>query len=178
MPIYTKKGDKGKTVLANGKIVSKANIRVMTYGTVDELNSLLGVIISGIRVKNGMKTELLGIQDDLLEIASVLANPGAESIGLLGKRVKAFEISIDNMTMKMPPLRNFILPGGNRTASLFHLGRTVCRRAERDVVLLSQKERVDQNILIYLNRLSDLLFTMARFVNFKDKIKEEIWINK
>ncbi len=183
MPIYTRTGDEGKTSLFSGVRVSKADIRVEAYGTVDELNSVLGVAIAGNqkskiknqKYKSKLKNELLLIQNDLLEIGSALANPASEPLNFLTKRVKEFENFIDQMTEQMPPLRNFILPGGGRAGSLLHLARAISRRAERRIVALNNKERVDNNIIIYLNRLSDLLFTMARFQNFKEKKKETIW---
>ena len=187
MPIYTRTGDKGKTSLFSGLRVSKDDLRVETYGTIDELNSAIGVAIAEIqnsKVKNQnyklkLKSELTLIQNDLLDIGSALANPAVSSQKLavsdLQKRVKEFENFIDQMTVKMPPLKNFILPGGGKTGAFLHLARAVCRRAERKIVTLNNKHKVDNSIIIYLNRLSDLLFTMARFSNFKEKKKETIW---
>jgi len=183
MPIYTRTGDKGKTSLFNGQRVSKADLRVEAYGTVDELNSAIGVAIAEIsnikyQISNISKA-LIEIQSDLFSIGSVLANPenGKWKMenGKLEKSVKEFENAIDNMTEKMPALSNFILPGGGPSGSILHLARTVARRAERKVVTLSEKEKIDRDIIMYLNRLSDLLFTMARFVNHKEKQKEIIW---
>lgn len=194
--IYTKTGDKGKTSLFNGQRISKADLRVDAYGTVDELNSAIGVVIAEllmIKDKGLMiKKELVKIQNDLLDIGSVLANLQGKALRSLQKRVKKFEDLIDQMTAKMPPLKNFILPGGGKTGALLHLARAICRRAERKIVELSNKDpsasfvsaqdkgsgQVNGNIIIYLNRLSDLLFTMARFANFKEKKKEIIWKRK
>ncbi|MBI2430881.1 MAG: cob(I)yrinic acid a,c-diamide adenosyltransferase [Candidatus Levybacteria bacterium] len=170
MKIYTKTGDKGETSLFGGKRVSKASLRVEAYGTVDELNSAIGVVLAKMENK-----ELSNIQNDLFLIGTMLANPKAKIVTGLQKRVEEFETLIDRMTSKLPELRNFILPGGGTTGSLLHVARTVCRRAERRVVALSQKEKVDRAILMYFNRLSDLLFTMARYVNHKEKKKEVIW---
>ena len=197
MAIYTRTGDKGKTSLFSGIRVSKANVRVEAYGTVDELNSAIGVVIAETQnspVPRGgklkaqnyslkLKTELLKIQDDLLDIGSALANPQGVALRSLAKRVKEFEEFIDQMTVKMPPLKNFILPGGGRAGAFLHLARSICRRAERKTVALNNKQKtlrlrsgqVDNNIIIYINRLSDLFFTMARFANFKEKKKEIIW---
>ncbi len=172
MPIYTRKGDKGETSLFGGKRVKKFSLRVETYGTVDELNSSIGVAIANV---SSIKKELTKIQNDLLHIGSTLANPSAKKLLELEKRVLEFEKLIDKMTEKMPVLRNFILPGGGKAGSILHLSRTICRRAERRIVELADKEEVDENIIKYLNRLSDLLFTMARFVNHKEKKKETIW---
>ena len=179
MPIYTKTGDKGTTGLYGGKRVSKFNIRVETYGTVDELNSAIGVAIAEIsKIKNKIaktREELIRIQNDLFSIGSALASTSAIPNTKLKKRVEEFEVFIDQMTAKMPVLSNFILPGGGKVGAELHLARTICRRAERRVVELSKTEKIDENILMYFNRLSDLLFTMARFVNSKQKRKETIW---
>lgn len=175
MAIYTRTGDKGKTSLFNGQRVSKSDLRVDTYGTIDELNSVIGVVLSIKYKVLSIKKELIRIQNDLLDIGSALANPQGVALQSLEKRVKEFEKFIDQMTAKMPPLSNFILPGGGKTGSFLHLARAISRRAERKIVALNNKEKIDKNIIIYLNRLSDLLFTMARFANFKEKKKETIW---
>ena len=159
--------------------VLKSNNRVETYGTIDELNSMLGAAIAHLkRSKNQelrIKKELEKIQHDLLEIGSALANPKSIPIKDLNKRPTDFEKLIDKMTVQMPELKNFILPGGSKAGSLLHVARTIVRRAERRIVALIQKEDIDQDIVIYLNRLSDLLFTTARFVNYQEKKKETIW---
>jgi cob(I)alamin adenosyltransferase len=177
MPIYTKFGDKGKTALHTGKTVSKSNIRVEAYGNLDELNSFLGIIVSQIKDRK-IKEELLKIQSDLFEIGACLAGPGEKQhqilSGKLKKRVSEFEKTIDLLTKKLPKLKNFILPGG-KTGSLLHYARTIARRAERRTVALAEKEVVLEEVLIYLNRLSDLLFTFARYINRKEKQKETIW---
>ena len=176
MAIYTRTGDKGKTSLMSGQRVSKNDIRVDAYGTADELNSVIGVVLSEIQnYKSKFKSELIKIQNDLLEIGSNLANPASKQLKYLQKRVKEFEKFIDQMTEKMPPLKNFILPGGGKAGAMLHLARAISRRAERKIVTLNDKQKIDNNIIIYVNRLSDLLFTMARFVNFKEKRKEIIW---
>jgi cob(I)alamin adenosyltransferase len=180
MSIYTRFGDKGKTALHTGKTVSKGSSRVEAYGNLDELNSFLGVIVSQIKDRN-IKKQLLEIQSDLFEIGASLAGPGEKEHEALGenlkKRVTEFEKEIDVLTKKMPKLKNFILPGG-KTGSLLHYARTVARRAERRTVNLAEKEAVLSEILIYINRLSDLLFTFARYINYKEKQKEIIWSNK
>ncbi len=183
MKIYTRTGDKGQTSLVTGKRVSKASDRVDTYGTVDELNSAIGVAIAEIsNVKyqiSNVKKELEDIQHDLFEIGAVLATPEKSTKhtapSTLGKRALEFERVIDKLTMTLPPLKNFILPGGGKAGVFLHMARTVCRRAERRIIALSEKEAVDDEIVKYFNRLSDLLFTMARFVNQKDKKKETVW---
>jgi cob(I)alamin adenosyltransferase len=179
MPIYTRTGDKGKTSLFDGSRVLKSHKRVETYGTIDELNSVLGVARTQLGTKNQeLRTELEKIQHDLLAIGSALAIPHPIPVAGLEKRAKDFEKHIDNLTRKMPVLKEFILPGGGKTGSQLHVARTIARRAERQLVSLMQKEDVDEHIVVYLNRLSDLLFTMARFANYKEKKKEITWIKK
>jgi len=176
MAIYTRTGDRGTTSLMNGQRVSKAHLRVETYGSIDELNSAIGVVLAEVQsYSSKLKAELVRIQSDLFEIGSALANPKAKGLNYLEKRVKEFEKLIDYMTQKLPPLVNFILPGGGKAGSLLHLARAISRRVERKIVALNTKEKTDKNIIIYVNRLSDLLFTMARFANFKEKKKETIW---
>lgn len=174
MPIYTRKGDKGKTSLFDGKKVWKFDPKVEAYGTIDELNSIIGAASSFIKIQT-INKELEQIQNDLLEIGSSLAVSSTLPVDQLNKRPEEFEKLIDKLTNQMSPLSQFILPSGGRGGSMLHLARTVARRAERKIVQLNQKEQIDGLILIYLNRLSDLLFTMARFVNFKEKQKEKIW---
>ncbi len=181
MPIYTRTGDKGTTSLFDKTRVLKSSDRVETYGTIDELNSMLGAAIAALSSKHkvsiiNIKKELELIQHDLLEIGSALANPQSLPIKGLSARPTDFEKMIDKMTAKMPELKNFILPGGSRAGSLLHVSRTIARRAERRIVALIQTEDIDQDIVIYVNRLSDLLFTMARFANHKEKKKETIWL--
>ncbi len=179
MPIYTRTGDKGQTSLFGGTRVLKSDDRVDTYGTIDELNSLLGLVVANIETKHKrLAKELEGIQHDLFDIGSNLANPKAKPISRLPERVVEFEKRIDEMTAKMPELHNFILPGGGRVGANLHQARTVCRRAERRLIALIQHEEIDEQVIKYVNRLSDLLFTMARFVNHKEKKKETIWIKR
>lgn len=177
MAIYTRTGDKGKTSLFDGKKVLKSDTQVEAYGTIDELNSVLGAASSFIKNKKITK-ELLEIQNDLLELGSSLAVSSTLPIDQLSNRPEQFEKFIDNLTNKMPLLSEFLLPGGGKGGSLLHVARTIARRAERRVVLLSQKQEVDPLILTYLNRLSDLLFTMARFINYTEKHKEPTWKKK
>ena len=200
MPIYTRTGDKGLTSLFNGQRVSKADLRVEAYGTIDELNSAIGLVISEIQNSKGksqnysprssfgeagkskLKSELTAIQNDLFEIGSTLASTGIRNQELgprqLGNPVKNFENLIDEMTKQMPPLVNFILPGGGKTGALLHFARTVARRAERKIVRLNEQNPIDKNMIMYLNRLSDILFTMSRYINYKEKQKEIIWVRK
>lgn len=179
MPIYTKKGDKGETSLFTGKKVSKTNVRIEAIGTVDELNSVIGLVISqNSNPRTQVLKELIEVQKDLFEIGASLANPSNQRKLKILERVSYFEKFIDKMTEKMPKLSNFILPGGTTTGAFLHLARTVCRRAERKLVALSRKEKIDKKILVYINRLSDLFLTMSRFVNFEAGKKETIWSSK
>ncbi|MBI2036167.1 cob(I)yrinic acid a,c-diamide adenosyltransferase [Candidatus Microgenomates bacterium] len=180
MKIYTRTGDKGQTSLFGGKRVGKDDVRVEAYGTIDELNSAIGLTIAMINDKGlRMKNELVKIQNDLFDIGSILAS-SSKTLNLkpitLKSRVTEFEELIDELTEKLPQLRNFILPGGGKAGASLHLARAVCRRAERRVIALAKKEQVTSEIIIYLNRLSDLLFTIARFVNQQEKKKEIIWV--
>ena len=177
MPIYTRTGDKGETSLFDGSRVSKAHPRVETYATIDELNSVLGEALAFLpeaKFKN-LANDIEAIQHDLFAIGSALATPHPIPVTGLDKRPKEFEVLIDAMTKKMPALNNFILPGGGKPGALLHVARTHARRAERRLVTLLNQEEVDPHILKYLNRLSDLLFTMARYVNYQTKQKEIIW---
>lgn len=182
MPIYTKFGDQGKTSLFGGDVVQKDDLRVDAYGSVDELNAVLGVVLS-LSEDAPLNKLLLSIQSDLFSIGAQLASKTPSktlsprsTINL--NRVSELEQEIDRMELELPPLRNFILPGGNKVAAMLHLARTICRRAERRVVALSQKEKVNPTIIVYINRLSDLLFVQARFVNYKKKVTETIWKGK
>lgn len=172
MPIYTKTGDKGQTGLFSGKRVSKASLRIEAIGTVDELNSVIGFTIS-FTAEREIKKELIEIQKDLFVIGGALANP-LQKVKLL-ERIKEFENHIDEMTKKLPPLFNFILPGGGVAGSTLHIARTIARRAERRIVSLLEKEKVAPDILIYINRLSDLFLTMSRYINHLEKKEEIIW---
>lgn len=178
MSIYTKFGDKGKTSLYGGKTVSKASLRVEAYGTIDELNSFLGVVVSDLKDKK-LASNLTNIQNDLFEIGSAVSsiakNKDMQLSEFLTARVGGFEKEIDSLSKKLPVLENFILPSGSKSGSKLHFARTLTRRAERRIVALSEKESVNKDILIYLNRLSDLLFVYARFVNKAEKKKEVLW---
>jgi len=183
MAIYTRTGDKGETGLFSGKRVSKDSLVIEAIGSVDELNAIIGMIIAQSQISNlkskiykfKLKTELIKIQSDLFVIGASLANPKSALKINSEKRSRDFEALIDEMTKKLPRLFNFILPGGGEAGAMLHLARTVARRAERRLVTLSKKQQLDSSILIYINRLSDLLFTMARYSNLKDKRKETIW---
>jgi cob(I)alamin adenosyltransferase len=179
MPIYTRTGDKGTTSLFDGTRVLKSHDRVETYAAVDELNSSIGAVIAHLKSKHApVKKELQRIQHELFDIGSALATPHPLPVAGLKERTEEFEKLIDSLTKKMPELKNFILPGGGKAGSMLHVSRTLARRAERRVVHLINEEEVDEHILKYLNRLSDLLFTIARYTNHLDKQKEIKWIKK
>ena len=182
MSIYTRTGDKGVTTLGNGRKVSKSSLRVQAYGNIDELNAAIGVVVSAIsRQHLAVSNQLIQIQKDLFEIGTYLANSAKTDKNLndyLKQRVLDFEKEIDLLTKKLPELTHFILPGGGKIGAFLHLARTICRRAERRIVELAKNETIDEQVIVYLNRLSDLLFVTARFVNLKEKKKETVWFKK
>ena len=169
MKIYTKTGDRGDTGLFGGPRVSKDAPRIEAYGTVDELNSVLGVVHTA-RL-GPVIDQLIGrIQNELFDLGAQLAtpDPAAHNMTLVGPRqIAALEAAIDSHEQGLQPLKTFILPGGAPAAAYLHLARTVCRRAERRVVTLAGKssEPISPDVVVYLNRLSDLLFVLARAVN-------------
>ncbi|VVC04435.1 Cobalamin adenosyltransferase [Candidatus Bilamarchaeum dharawalense] len=172
MRIYTKFGDKGNTTLLGGSVVPKNHPRVEAYGSMDELNAILGVIIS-FSTDPELTTSLSKIQKDLFVIGAELA--GSKNRSLSPARIGEIESEIDSMEADLPPINHFIIPGGSKTASLLHLARTICRRSERQIIALSQKEVINPEIIIYVNRVGDFLFVQARHVNYRKKISETIW---
>lgn len=174
--IYTRTGDKGQTSLYGGKRVAKDVPQVEAYGSIDELNSVVGMVVCEMHDKD-LRVLLVGIQHDLLLIGSVLS--GAKlSTDILEVRVKEFENTIDTWDLALPELKHFILPGGSRTGAQCHFARSVARRSERAVVRLLATREIDNKILVYLNRLSDLFFAMSRFVNQRERALETEWKNK
>ena len=179
MKIYTKTGDRGETSLFDNSRVSKADARVDAYGEVDELNACLGAARAA-GADPGIGDLLETIQRDLFAVGARLADPSSRIAGRVTKaaiseeQVVRLEEAIDRLEIGLPPLRRFILPGGSPAGSLLHLARTVCRRAERRVVGLSPGS-VEPDVIIYLNRLSDLLFVMARVVNHRAGVPETEW---
>lgn len=173
MSIYTKTGDTGSTSLFGGKRVLKCEELVDVYGSVDELNSWVGKVASDIQSPD-VQVFLSAIQSDLFTIGSHLAGWKAE-LKELPKRIGEMEERIDILDDKLPKLKNFILPGGTKLASEIHLTRAVCRRVERQTVALGQKQAIDSKILVYLNRLSDLFFMLARFINHEAGFVEVTW---
>jgi cob(I)alamin adenosyltransferase len=182
MKIYTRTGDAGETGLFGGGRVGKDAERVDAYGEVDELNAVLGVAISLCRDEE-ISVLLRELQRDLFILGAILASPAAEEGGrasahvpeLDPARIEAMERSIDAAEEELPQLRNFILPGGDAGAAALHLARTVCRRAERRVVALAREVALPGTVLPYLNRLSDLLFTLARLANRRAGVEELPW---
>ena len=180
MKIYTKGGDRGETALVDGSRVRKDHARVAAYGDVDELNSALGVVLA--HPDGEALAPLLGpVQRDLFAIGAQLADPGAriaarkEKAALPPDRIVALERAIDERQSRLPPLTAFVIPGGTPAVAFLHVARTVCRRAERTVVTLDAKDPVDPLILVYLNRLSDLLFVLARDANHAAGRVEPKW---
>ena len=178
MKIYTKGGDKGETSLIGGSRVSKDDLRIEAYGTVDELNSVLGLCRDSAREKS-QDAVLRNIQNQLFNIGSQLANEKGEAIKLpvlQAEQISALEKAIDEMSEALPPLRNFVLPGGDQAASFAHLARTICRRAERRVISLQKEVEIDPLMIQYLNRLSDYFFTLARFFTQSHEGEETPWL--
>ena len=182
MKIYTKKGDAGQTALFGGARVSKSSLRVAAYGDVDELNSILGVVRAhdpGARVEG----ELSRIQSELFDLGAELArdpdsraDPGSDRID--AESIERLESSVDELERDLLPLKQFILPGGCASASFLHVARTTCRRAERAAVALGADGTVRGELLAYLNRLSDLLFVMARHENHARGVEDVPWVGR
>ena len=178
MKIYTKTGDKGTTALFGGKRVSKADLRIETYGTIDELNSWIGVLRDQ-EVNKGRSEELIEIQDRLFTVGSILATePGNTKVKiphLVESDIIYLEKKIDAMDSVLEPMKVFVLPGGHQSVSFGHVARTVCRRGERLVIALDAQEKVDVLVIQYLNRLSDYLFTLCRMMTKDLKAVETPW---
>lgn len=180
MKIYTKTGDKGETGLFGSERVSKASKRIEAYGTVDELNSVLGIVRS-LNPPVEIDTMLEEVQGDLFTLGADLATPNNSDASV--PRIQKSEIAriekqIDEIDPKLEPLKHFIIPGGTEVASMLHFARTVCRRAERRVVKLAKKEEIGEQAVVYLNRLADLLFVLARYANHVGGHKEQKWEKK
>jgi cob(I)alamin adenosyltransferase len=180
--IYTRKGDDGTTALGSNQRVSKESPRVSSYGTVDELNSAIGVAVA-----YGLTTRLMDtlpvIQNELFHLGSDLCFTEEDKVQyqipqMEARHVETLEALLDELNASVGTLANFILPGGSPGAAHLHVARTICRRAERDVTALSRIEPVGTWVLPYLNRLSDLLFVMARFENKKRQVPEPLWDTK
>jgi cob(I)alamin adenosyltransferase len=181
MNIYTKTGDAGDTGLLGGNRVSKDHMRIEAYGTLDELNAWLGLIADVF--PNQFESDFVrGLQNDVFLLGSHLAAENEKGKSYLNpiraELLQELESEIDRMTASLPPLRNFILPGGHVVVSQVHIARTVCRRAERMVVRLHHADQVDPLIIQILNRMSDYLFTLARAASVFTKTEEKPWISR
>jgi cob(I)alamin adenosyltransferase len=186
MKIYTKTGDKGTTALFGGTRVPKDHIRIESYGTVDELNSYIGLIRDQ-EINNHYKNILIEIQDRLFTVGAILATPPEKEVkkngelrlqklGITESDIELLENEIDTMEEALPPMTHFVLPGGHTTVSYCHIARCVCRRAERLAVHLDHNEPVSEIVVMYLNRLSDYLFVLARKLSNDLNAEEVKWI--
>lgn len=169
--IYTRTGDSGETSLGDGTRVPKSDLRITAYGGVDELNASLGVLLANSELPNEIQNRILTIQNDLFDVGADLCVPESETpldytpLRIQQSQVDQLESWIDETNAELSPLNSFILPGGTPAAAFLHQSRTICRRAEIGVQILSQRDQINSLALIYLNRLSDLLFVMARSAN-------------
>lgn len=170
--IYTRTGDAGTTGLGDGERIPKTAARVHAMGDVDELNSVIGVLLSE-KLRQQLRDLLLAVQHDLFDLGGEVAIPG--STLLPASAVARLETAIDDWNNELPPLKEFVLPGGNRSAAICHHARTVCRRAERAMVELSSGEQLNTELLKYLNRLSDLLFVIGRTLARENEGEEVLW---
>lgn len=183
MKIYTRTGDDGMTGLFGGQRVGKDSLRVEAYGEVDETNAVLGVVRAALAATDPLHERLDTVQSELFIVGADLATPIVEGKAassyvprLQAAQWQRLETWIDESESELEPLKTFILPGGTPAAAALHLARTVCRRAERRVVTLAHAEAISPDIGIYLNRLSDLLFTWARLVNARVGVKDMPWV--
>ena len=178
MKIYTRRGDSGQTSLIDGDMVNKHNLSVDAYGTIDELNSFLGLLKDYIK-DDKIKDILNNIQIKLFSIGSILASGKNQNISakvkIEKKDVVYIELEIDRLNENLPELKNFIIPGGHKISSYSHVCRSICRRAERKISELNNKSSIDSNILAYINRLSDFFFVLSRFLKYSDNVSESRW---
>ncbi|TCK07330.1 cob(I)yrinic acid a,c-diamide adenosyltransferase [Marinobacterium mangrovicola] len=173
--LYTRRGDKGTTGLANGSRVAKTHPRIEALGDVDELNSLLGLLAADLTENDALQSDLMQIQNDLFDLGGELAVADSNYTVIDAGCLEALEQQVDLQNETLPPLQEFILPGGNRSAAQAHLARSVCRRAERRMVELAASDTVNPLAIAYLNRLSDLLFVYARILARRDGGQEILW---
>jgi cob(I)alamin adenosyltransferase len=179
MKIYTKTGDKGDTSLFGGQRVPKDALRIEAYGNVDEVNSVLGIVRAD-NIEPRIEKILAAVQEALFDLGADLATPRSAVAKKSVKRIEPrdclpLEKHIDAIEAELKPLRNFVVPGGSPVAARLHFARTVCRRAERSVVRLSRNEDIGEGTTMYLNRLSDLLFVLARYANHAAGVPEVKW---
>lgn len=173
--IYTRTGDDGSTGLGDGSRTGKDSLRVSAYGTVDELNSSLGIVLA-CELPDAVRHRLIEIQHELFDLGGELCIPGMALVE--ASDIDRLEATLDSFNEDLPALKDFILPGGGSAAAHLHLSRTICRRAERDSVALSREESVRPEAIRYLNRLSDLLFVLARVVARASGHGEVLWRNE
>lgn len=178
--IYTRTGDSGSTSLVGGKRVRKNDVRIEAYGTVDELNSNIGLLTASEGLEPEIRSTLIFIQNKLFNIGAYLAtdnpeNAITECVGLGHEAISRLEHEIDVLDSEVPPMTNFVLPGGSRRSAVAHVCRTVCRRCERRLITLSDETYVDPNVIRFINRLGDYLFVFARFNNISQQIDEIFW---
>ncbi len=177
--IYTKTGDKGQTSLVGGSRVSKTDVRLLSYGTVDELNSVIGLVRAHLGELSDFDSRLQNVQNNLFNLGSHLACDDAamrsKLPGLSADALSLLEGDMDSWESELQPLKQFILPGGTVAAAFAHQARTVCRRAEREILVLHSSSPVESDILIYMNRLSDWLFLLARKLNHALGVADVPW---
>jgi len=171
--IYTRTGDDGTTGLANGERIDKCDERVEAFGSVDETNSAIGVVLAEPSLPPAVRACLTRVQNELFDVGAELALPGLARI--TETHIARLENDLDTLNAALPPLKEFVLPGGNRAAAVCHLARTVCRRAERDAWATAKRTPLNAETLRYLNRLSDLLFVVARTLARQDGGQETLW---
>jgi len=173
--IYTRTGDDGTTGLGDGTRVNKDSLRVETMGTVDELNAVIGMMLTEYLPEDIINT-LTGVQHDLFDMGGEICIPGYVKVE--ASRIDGLEETLDKLNESLTPLKEFILPGGTKAAAYCHLARTVCRRAERQLIRMNREEPVTPTSIKYLNRLSDLLFVIARVINMRAGHPDVLWKNK
>jgi len=174
--IYTRGGDTGETSLGDGSRVSKLDCRIGAFGTVDELNSALGIVLAG-QIPPDLREPLQQVQNELFDVGADLSVPWGvtDRLRVDQASIDSLEALCDRFNEELPELRSFVLPGGTETAARLHVARTICRRAERETLLASQELELNPLVLAYLNRLSDLLFILARTANAREGVDEPLW---
>jgi len=180
--VYTKTGDKGMTTLAGGQQVSKTSRRIESYGEIDELNAALGLVAEAVREKqelSEMRKQVIRIQNELFDLGAQLAvlkeNRRTDTPVISQSDIKRLENEIDVLNEELPILNSFILPGGGEISARMHMARTICRRAERNTIRLSEEESLDGTEIPYLNRLSDWLFVAGRYMSKKNGVEDTEW---
>ncbi len=179
MKIYTKGGDAGETGLLSGLRVPKDDLRIQAYGTLDEANAAVGLVLAQLNVPSAIATAYLRIQGELFQLGAELATPAGKKTGIRliqNLEIERLEQEIDAMERELTPLKSFILPGGHPAAAFTHLVRTILRRAEREVVGLNRSQTLRPEVLGYVNRLSDYFFMAARFINQHHNVNDVPWV--